>query len=72
MMVLFDMMETVTCSVQLRSRGGRVGNDSIVRVKSFSNSKWNRAMIRNLGKKSTSLSSWRLKGTIGEPAMKLT
>ena len=72
MMVLFDMMETVTCSVQLRSRGGRVGNDSIVSLKSFSNSKWNGALIRNLREKSTSLPSWRPKGTISELAMKLS
>ena len=74
MMVLLDVLETVTCSVQFHSGGGRVGNDSIVRVKSFSNSKWNGALIRNLGEKSTSLPSWtqRPKSTIGELAMKLT
>ena len=54
MMVLLDVLETVTRSVQFRNGGGRVGNDSIVSLKSFSNSKWNGALIRNLGEKSTS------------------
>ena len=67
-MVLLDVLETVTRSVQFRSGGGRVGNDSIVSLKSFSNSKWNGALVE----KSTSFPSWRPKGTIGELAMKLT
>ena len=72
--MLLDVLETVTRSVQFRSGGGRVGNDSIVSLKSFSNSKCNGALTRilNLGEKSTSLPSWRPKGTIGELAMKLT
>ena len=54
MMVLLDVLETVTRSVQFSSGGGRVGNESIVSLKSFSNRKWNGALIQNLGEKSTS------------------
>ena len=69
--MLLDVLETVTRSVQFRSGGGRVSNNSTVSLKSFGNSKWNGALVRNLGEKSTSLPLWRPKGTIAELARKL-